>query len=36
MLCSERELLISQEHDGIIDLKGDWPIGTSGGEGARP
>ncbi|HUQ36294.1 MAG TPA: phenylalanine--tRNA ligase subunit beta [Aestuariivirga sp.] len=29
MLCSERELLISQEHDGIIDLKGDWPIGTS-------
>ncbi|MEP7174214.1 MAG: phenylalanine--tRNA ligase subunit beta, partial [Aestuariivirga sp.] len=29
MLCSERELLISQEHDGIIDLKGDWPIGAS-------
>lgn len=29
MLCSERELQISQEHDGIIDLKGDWPIGTS-------
>jgi phenylalanyl-tRNA synthetase beta chain len=29
MLCSERELLISQEHDGIIDLQGDWPIGTS-------
>ena len=29
MLCSERELLISQEHDGIIDLAGDWPIGTS-------
>jgi phenylalanyl-tRNA synthetase beta chain len=28
MLCSERELLISQEHDGIIDLQGDWPIGT--------
>jgi phenylalanyl-tRNA synthetase beta chain len=28
MLCSERELLISQEHDGIIDLEGDWPIGT--------
>ena len=28
MLCSERELLISQEHDGIIDLGGDWPIGT--------
>lgn len=29
MLCSERELQISLEHDGIIDLKGDWPIGTS-------
>jgi phenylalanyl-tRNA synthetase beta chain len=28
MLCSERELLISEEHDGIIDLKGDWPVGT--------
>ncbi len=28
MLCSERELLISQEHDGIIDLAGDWPVGT--------
>ena len=28
MLCSERELLISQEHDGIIDLTGDWPVGT--------
>ncbi len=28
MLCSERELLISQEHDGIIDLSGDWPVGT--------
>jgi phenylalanyl-tRNA synthetase beta chain len=28
MLCSERELLISDEHNGIIDLDGDWPIGT--------
>ncbi len=28
MLCSERELLISQEHDGIIDVAGDWPVGT--------
>ncbi len=28
MLCSERELLISQEHNGIIELTGDWPIGT--------
>ena len=28
MLCSERELLISHDHDGIIDLDGDLPIGT--------
>jgi phenylalanyl-tRNA synthetase beta chain len=28
MLCSERELLLSDEHDGIIDVPGDWPIGT--------
>jgi phenylalanyl-tRNA synthetase beta chain len=28
MLCSERELEISDEHNGIIDLEGDWPIGT--------
>ena len=28
MLCSERELMISQEHDGIIEVEGDWPIGT--------
>ena len=28
MLLSERELMISQEHDGIIELEGDWPIGT--------
>ena len=28
MLCSERELLISQDHDGIIDLEGDFAIGT--------
>lgn len=28
MMCSERELLLSEEHDGIIDVKGDWPIGT--------
>ena len=28
MLCSERELLISQDHDGIIDLTGDFAIGT--------
>jgi phenylalanyl-tRNA synthetase beta chain len=28
MMCSERELLLSEEHDGIIDVKGDWPVGT--------
>ena len=28
MLCSERELLISQEHNGIIEVEGDWPVGT--------
>jgi phenylalanyl-tRNA synthetase beta chain len=28
MLCSERELLLSEEHDGIIDVQGDWPVGT--------
>jgi phenylalanyl-tRNA synthetase beta chain len=28
MLCSERELLISDEHNGIIEVSGDWPVGT--------
>ena len=28
MLCSERELLLSEEHDGIIEVEGDWPVGT--------
>jgi phenylalanyl-tRNA synthetase beta chain len=28
MLVSERELMISDEHEGIIDLAGDIPIGT--------
>ncbi len=28
MLCSERELLLSEEHDGIIDVAGDWLVGT--------
>ncbi len=28
MLCSERELLISDEHNGIIEVAGDWPVGT--------
>jgi phenylalanyl-tRNA synthetase beta chain len=29
MMCSERELNMSDEHDGIIDLPQDAPIGTS-------
>ncbi len=28
MMCSERELLLSEEHDGIIDVQGNWPVGT--------
>ncbi|MDP4823999.1 MAG: phenylalanine--tRNA ligase subunit beta, partial [Aestuariivirgaceae bacterium] len=28
MLCSERELLISEEHDGIIEVAADLPVGT--------
>ncbi|MER9671622.1 phenylalanine--tRNA ligase subunit beta [Mesorhizobium sp. M0208] len=29
MMCSERELESSEEHDGIIDLPADAPVGTS-------
>ncbi len=29
MMCSERELMLSDEHDGIIDIQGDAPIGSS-------
>ncbi len=28
MLCSERELLLSEEHDGIIEVDEKWPVGT--------
>ncbi len=28
MLCSERELLLSDDHDGIIDLPADAPLGA--------
>ncbi|RFC62979.1 phenylalanine--tRNA ligase subunit beta [Fulvimarina endophytica] len=28
MMCSERELQLSEEHDGIIDLPADAPVGT--------
>jgi phenylalanyl-tRNA synthetase beta chain len=29
MLCSEREMQLSDEHDGIIDLAGDAPVGAA-------
>ncbi|MBN9073314.1 MAG: phenylalanine--tRNA ligase subunit beta [Rhizobiales bacterium] len=29
MMCSERELQLSDEHNGIIDLPADAPVGTS-------
>ncbi|MER8869309.1 phenylalanine--tRNA ligase subunit beta [Mesorhizobium sp. M0814] len=29
MMCSERELELSEEHDGIIDLPADAPVGNS-------
>ena len=29
MLCSEREMQISDEHEGIIELPGDAPVGAS-------
>jgi phenylalanyl-tRNA synthetase beta chain len=32
MLCSERELMISDSHDGIIDLQGEFEIGMSAAE----
>ena len=28
MLCSEKELLISEDHDGIVELPEDAPVGT--------
>jgi phenylalanyl-tRNA synthetase beta chain len=28
MLCSEREMMLSDDHDGIIDLPADAPLGT--------
>ena len=35
MMCSERELQLSDEHDGIIDLPEDAPVGTSFASYAR-
>ncbi|MEP2828851.1 phenylalanine--tRNA ligase subunit beta [Parvibaculum sp.] len=32
MMCSERELELSDEHEGIIDLTGDWKVGTPAAE----
>ena len=34
MMCSEREMMISDEHDGIIELDGDAPLGGSFAEWA--
>lgn len=34
MMCSERELELSDEHDGIIDLPADAPVGVSYAEWA--
>ena len=35
MMCSERELMLSDEHDGIIDLPADAPVGQSFASWAR-
>lgn len=32
MLCSAKELNAGEDHDGIIDLKGDWPVGAPAAE----
>ncbi|WP_439632593.1 phenylalanine--tRNA ligase subunit beta [Glycocaulis sp.] len=32
MLCSTKELEAGEDHDGIADLKGDWPVGTPAAE----
>ena len=29
MMCSEREMMLSDEHDGIIELSTDAPVGAS-------
>lgn len=32
MLCSAKELEAGEESDGILDLKGDWPVGAPAAE----
>ena len=32
MLCSAKELNAGEDHDGIIDLKGEWKVGDSAAE----
>ena len=32
MLCSTKELEAGEDHDGIADLEGDWPVGTPAAE----
>ena len=33
MLCSELELQLSDDHDGIIDLPADAPVGAAYADG---
>jgi phenylalanyl-tRNA synthetase beta chain len=35
MLCSERELLLGEDHDGVIELDPDAPVGRPAGEVIR-
>ncbi|MEQ8404705.1 MAG: phenylalanine--tRNA ligase subunit beta [Oceanicaulis sp.] len=32
MLCSTKEIEAGEDHDGIADLQGDWPVGTPAAE----
>ena len=32
MMCSTKEIEAGEDHDGIADLKGDWPVGTPAAE----
>jgi len=32
MMCSTKELEAGEDHDGIADLTGDWPVGTPAAE----
>jgi phenylalanyl-tRNA synthetase beta chain len=32
MMCSTKEIEAGEDHDGIADLEGDWPVGTPAAE----